>query len=172
MRHFRGSRGSRRSSMPRSSISKKYIVDNPQASQTAGKNDLIIVRGLDNATLGQVSAVDEDVPVGAKVGLLDIRAGYQNLDEASVVFVYWTIQRLRSQQTSVAPISPGGNPNVRNIMLSGIRAVAPNQNTVISIRYKIPKSMQRMADLDQWMWTTETTNSVTRVAQFVYKVFM
>ncbi len=155
-----------------STLSKKYIVDAAQASQSAGKADIIIARGLDNATLGQVSAVDEDVPVGARIKILDIRAGYQNLDEAAVVFIYWTIQRLRSQQTSVAPVSPGGNPNIRNIMLSGIRAVAPNQNTVINIRYKIPKGMQRMADLDQWMWTTEATNVTTRVAQFVYKVFM
>ncbi len=154
-----------------STVSKKYIVDVAQASQAAGKFDRLIVRGQDNTTLGQVSAVDEDVPVGSKVKLLDIRAGFVNLTEANAVFMYWSIQRLKTQQTTLSPISPGGSPKVVNIMLSGILAIGGFQNAMLKVRYKIPKTMQRLADGDQWVLVTEGTNATTAVYQFVYKVF-
>ncbi len=157
---------------PRGSTrSRKYIVDRAQASQTTGKNDFQMCKASDNTTLGQTSAVDVGVPVGAKIKLLDIRSVFTNIS-ANVVMVYWSIQRVRSGQSSLDPISPGGNALTKNIMLSGLRAVGENQNTNVTVRYKIPKSMWRLADDEKWFFTTNVTNTVTSAVQVVYKVFV
>jgi len=160
---MRPPRGSTRSS--------KYVVEKASASEGTGKIDFVMAKGVDNATLGQVSVVDVDVPTGGKIKLLDIRISYASLTNVAT-FVHWTIQHLEAQQSSIDPLAVGGSSRRKNVMLSGIKSVGFNQNSDMHIRYKIPKSMWRMADDVQWLFVTNSTQVFTTVKEVVYKVFM
>ncbi len=155
-----------------SSNSSKYIVEKASASETGSTRiDFILCEGKDNTTLGQTSVVDVDVPTGSKIKLFDIRANYANLANVAV-FIHWTIQHLPADVEPVDPTLAGGDSRRKNIMLSGIRSVGLNQNSDIHIRYKVPKSMMRMADEGRWTYTTNATNVMTSIKEVVYKVFV
>lgn len=150
--------------------SKKYIVDQAEASEAAGLHSFTVMTGTDSETLGQTSSVDEDVPVGSKVKLLDIRAVFGNLVSIND-FVYWSIQRRVSGQSALNPVAPGGSPLVKNILLSGLFMVGKDQNKTVHIRYKIPKRFQRLGDGDAWTFTYNLGQTTTTAMQCVYKVF-
>ncbi len=153
-----------------STTSRKYTVDVATASESAGAIDFILASGLDNATLGQTSATDVTIPVGAKIKLLDLRLSWASLANV-VVVIHWTIQRVQTQQTALDPKSPGGNTRTKNIMLSGLKSVGLNQNSDMHIRYRVPKSMQRMGDDVKWVFSSNANNVMTATKQCIYKVF-
>lgn len=156
---------------PRGSTrSRKYTVDQAEASEIAGIQAFILATGTDNDTLGQTAATDNAVPTGSKIMLLDLRAVFGNL-VAINDFVYWSIQLRRSGQANLNPLSPGGSPLLKNIMLSGLFSIGKEQNKTLHIRYKIPKALQRVADGNIWAFVTNNGAVTTTAMQCVYKVF-
>ena len=121
VRRFRGSRGGRRSSIPRSTIrSAKYIVTVAAATEGAGLAAHTMALGTDNATLGQSGVTDNTVPVGAKITGFEIFMPKVNLGAATANFIHWTIQHTLTGQSVVNPLTPSGNPLRKNIMLTGV----------------------------------------------------
>lgn len=153
-----------------STRSSKYIVDQAEASEAVGQHSFTLALGTDNDSLGQSSATDSAVPTGSKIRLFDLRAVFGNL-VAINDFVYWCIQRRTSGQSVLNPVSPGGNPLRKNILLSGLFSVGKEQNKTLHIRYKVPKRYQRIADGDSWTFTYNLGQITTTAMQVVYKVF-
>ncbi len=173
MRHFRGYPASRRRSIPRSTVrSAKYIVVEGPQSDSAGLKAVTMFKGVDNATLGQTSVVDVDVPVGAKIASVEIFMPKVNLGAATANFVVWTIQRTLSGQSVVNPLLAGGNPIRKNIILTGVLGLGTGQNNPLHIKFKIPKKFQRIGDGDVWSIVTDQTTAVSTIYYIIYKVFM
>ncbi len=172
MRHFRGSRGSRSRSIPRSTVrSVKYIVQVAGASEGAGLNAHTICKGVDNATLGQTGPTDSDIPTGSKVAKFEIFMPKVNLGAATANFIHWTIQNVKTGQAIVSPLTPGGNPLRNNIMLSGVIGLGAGQNNSLHISYKIPPKMQRIKDGQVWSMVLDNGLAVSTTYEFIYKVF-
>jgi len=172
MRHFRGYRGSRRSSIPRSTVrSAKYIVVVASASEASGTNAVTMALGTDNATLGQTGVTDTAVPVGAKIASFEIFMPKVNL-AATANFITWTIQRTLSGQSVVNPLSAGGNAIRKNILLTGVVGLGEGQNNQLHVKFKIPKKYQRIGDGDVWNIITDNTSAVTTFYYIIYKIFM
>ncbi len=169
-RSFRGSR--RRSSVPRSvTRSVKYIVQQAGASEGAGTTAVTMVKGVDNATLGQSGIADADVPTGCKVAKIEIFMPKVNLGASTANFIHWSIQRTVTGQSIISPTGAPGNPLRKNIMLSGVLGLGAGQNNNLHISYKIPPKMQRIADGDVWQVVNNNGLAVSTVYQFIYKVF-
>ncbi len=168
-RGFRGSR--RRSIVPRGSTrSAKYIVNIAVASEVAGTQAHTIINGADNTTLGQASTTDVGVPVGSKVARIEIFMPKVNLAAVANI-ITWTIQRTESGQSVVSPISSGGNPLRKNILLTGMIALGEDQNNSLHVKYNVPKRYQRIADGNVWSLVMDNGNTTTTQYQFIYKVF-
>ncbi len=156
---------------PRGSTrSTKYIVLKAEASEATGIQSFLMTEGKDNTTLGQTSGVDNDVPVGSKIALLDLRAVFGNL-VAINDFIFWSIQLRHTGQANLDPLLQGGSPLRSTVMLSGLFSIGKEQNKTLHIRYKIPKSMQRVKDGDIWVFVTNNGAITTTAFQVVYKVF-
>jgi len=173
VRHSRGYRGSRRSSIPRSTVrSAKYIVQQAGASEAAGLQAVTVCKGVDNATLGQTGPTDADVPTGCKIAKFEIFMPKVNLGASTANFIHWTLQRVNTGQAVVSPLSPGGNPLRNNIMLSGVLGLGAGQNNQLHISYKIPPKMQRIADGQVWSIVTDNGLAVSTVYEFIFKPFV
>ncbi len=173
MRHFRGSRGSRRSSIPRSTVrSAKYIVVQAGASEAAGLTATTICKGVDNATLGQSSVTDIDVPTGCKISKFEMWMPKVNLGAGTANFIDWTIQRTNTGQAVVNPVTAGGNPLRSNIMLSGVLGLGAGQNNQLHVSFKIPPKFQRIQDSQVWSVVNNNGLAVSTKYQFIYKVFV
>ncbi len=173
MRHFRGSRGGRRRSIvPRGSTrSVKYIVNIAAASEPAGTNAHTIINTADNVTLGQVSTTDVGVPVGSRVTKIEIFMPKVNLGAATANFITWTLQRTNTGQSIVSPITSGGNPLRKNIMLTGMIGLGAGQNNSLHVSYKVPFKFQRCADGDVWSIVNDNGLVVSAQYQFIYKLW-
>ncbi len=173
MRHFRGFRGSRRRSIPRGSTrSAKYIVVGAPASEAAGLQAITMSNGTDNATLGQTGVTDVAVPVGAKITQFEIFMPKVNLGAGTANFVHWTIQRTLTGQSVVNPITAGGNPLRKNIILSGVIGMGEGQNNSTHIKFRVPPKMQRVGDGDVWNIVNNNLAAVSVVYYIIYKVHM
>ncbi len=173
MRHFRSYRGSRRKSMPRSTIrSVKYIVSQSGASEAAGLTAVTILKGVDNTTLGQTGQTDVDVPTGAKVAQIEIFMPKVNLGSATANFITWTLQHTKTGQAVKNPDSLAGNALRTNVMLTGVLGLGAGQNNNLHIKYKIPPKFQRIADGDIWNLVNDNGLAVSTFYYFIYKVYM
>ncbi len=171
MRHF--SRGSRRRSIPRSTVrSNKYVVISGPSSEAAGVNSVTLAIGTDNATLGQTAVTDTAIPVGAKISQIEIWMPSVNLEAATANFVVWTIQRTLSSQPIVNPLTAGGDARRKNILLTGVMGLGAGQNNLMHVKFRIPPKMQRIGDGDTWTITTNNTDAVSKLYYIIYKVFM
>ncbi len=158
--------------MPRGmSRSAKYIVNIAGASESAGLVAHTIINGADNTTLGQASITDVGVPVGSKVTQIEIFMPKVNLGAGSANFVTWTIQRTESGQSIVSPITSGGNPLRKNIMLTGLVGHGAGQNSSLHIKFKVPPKFQRIADGNVWSIVNDNTAAISAQYQFIYKVW-
>lgn len=172
MRHFRGSRGGRSRNIPRSTVrSIKYIFNQAAASEGAGIIAVPFARGVDNATMGQTSTTDIDVPTGSKIAAFDIFMPKVNLGVASANFIHWTIQRTASGQVVINPITAGGNAVRKNILLSGVMGLGAGQNNSLHIKLRVPKKFQRIADGDTWQIVHNNGLTVSAVYMVIYKIF-
>ncbi len=173
MRHFRGSRGSRSRSMPRSTVrSAKYIVVSGPSSEAAGLIAVTMAQGVDNATLGQTSVTDTAIPTGAKIAKFDIFMPKVNLGAATANFVHWTIQRTVTGQSVQNPITAGGDAKRTNILLTGVIGLGAGQNNQLHVTFKIPPKFQRVQDNQVWSIVNNNDLAVSTTYYIVYKVFM
>ncbi len=173
MRHFRGSRGSRRgSSYPRSMVrSVKYIVNIGGASEGSGVQVQTIAAGKDNTTLGQVDTFDTEVPVGSRITKLLLMCPKVNLGSSTANFICWTLQKIRVGQTVQDPLLAGGKAQRQNIHLTGMLGLGAGQNNSLIIKFNIPKGLQRMGDGEGWQLVTNNGLAVSTQYQFIYKVW-
>ncbi len=174
MRHFRSFRGSRRrSGIPRSTTrSVKYVVNQAGASEGAGLSAVTIIKGVDNATLGQSGVTDIDVPTGAKIAKIELWMPKVNLGAGTANFITWSIQRTNTGQAVVSPIVQGGNPLRTNVMLTGVLGLGAGQNNNLHVIYKIPPKFQRITDSQVWSVVNDNGLAVSAQYMFMYKVFM
>jgi len=173
MRHFRGFRGSRRRSIPRSMTrSAKYIVVSGPVTAAAGIEAVTMFQGQDNTVLGQTGPTDAGVPVGAKISQIEIFMPKVNLGAGTANFIHWTIQRSLTGQSIVNPITASGNPLRKNILLSGVLGLGAGQNNSLHVKYKIPPKFQRIGDGDIWSIVNDNGLAVSVTYYIIYKVFM
>ncbi len=173
MRHFRGSRGTRRRGMPRSTVrSVKYIVVSGPSTESAGIQAVVMVNGQDNTTLGQTSVTDVDVPTGAKIASFEIFMPKVNLGAATASFVTWSIQRTSQGQSVVNPIDAGGNGLRNNIMLTGVIGAGAGQNNQLHVKFKVPPKYQRVGDNQKWQIISNNSLATSAFYYIIYKVFM
>ncbi len=157
---------------PRGSTrSSKFVKDQAQTTSGTAKANFVLAVGVDNDSLGQTGATDGNVPTGSKIKQFNIMSCWGSITGVST-FVHWSIQRLRSGQSSISPISVGGNPQRSCVMMQGMQCVGEFQNAHINVKYKVPKAFQRVADGDQWMFVTLSSTNVDTVKQVIYKVFV
>jgi len=173
VRHFRGSRGSRSRSIPRSTIrTSKYIVVSGPTTEGAGLIAVTMAVGTDNATLGQTSVTDTAVPVGSKIAKFEIFMPKVNLGAGTANFINWSLQRTLSGQAITNPVSAGGSPLRKNILLTGLVGLGAGQNNQLHISYKVPPKMQRIGDGDVWNLVNSNGLAVSSMYYIIYKVFM
>ncbi len=174
MRHFRGSRGSRRrNGMPRSSIrSAKYIVVDGPNTEGVGLTAFTIAIGKDNAVLGQTSVTDKDIPVGAKIAQIELFMPKVNLGASTANFIHWSIQRTLVGQAVQNPITAGGDAKRSNIMLTGVLGLGQGQNSSTHVTFKVPTKYQRMQDGMIWNIVNNNFLAVSTTYYFIFKVFM
>ncbi len=153
--------------------SAKYILISGPSSEAAG---LIVppslAVGADNAVLGQGSTTDNIVPVGARITSMDIFMPKVNLGAATANFITWTIQRVLSGQSVQNPLTAGGTPLRKNIILTGVVGLGAGQNNSLHIKFKIPKRFQRIGDGDVWTIVNNNTLAVSTIYYIIYKVTM
>ncbi len=172
MRHFRSFRGSRRRSMPRSTVrTSKYIVVQASASEPAGIFSVSMAVGTDNATLGQTTVLDTAIPTGAKIASFEIFMPKINL-AATANFLTWTVQRTLSGQALVTPNTAGGNPRRKNILLTGVIGLGDRQNNNAHVKFRVPPKFQRIGDGDVWSITTDNLTAVSTFYYIIYTVVM
>ncbi len=172
MRHFRGFRGSRRRSIPRSTVrSVKYIVVSGPSTESSGIQAVTMITGTDNATPGQSSVTDVAVPTGAKVSQIEIFMPKVNLGAGTANFVTWTIQRTQSGQSVKDPLTISGNALRKNVLLSGVLGLGAGQNNNLHIKYKVPPKFQRIGDGDQWIIVTNNGLATSAFYYIIYKIF-
>ncbi len=162
----------RRMSRPRSTIrTAKYIVVVGPASEIAGTSVIPMVLGADNAVLGQTGVTDVTVPVGARIEKIEVFMPKIGLG-AIGNFITWSIQRLVSGQAVISPITAGGSPLRKNIILTGNVGLGQNQNNSIHIKFRIPKRFQRIGDGDAWQIVNHNHLAVTTQYYIIYTVIM
>ncbi len=151
VRHFRGSRGSRRSGGIRQVIqSYKMIIEAAAASFAANANQQFpIVEGLDGKVAGQTSSVDDQVPVGCVIKSIRIWYCQQNLVNVAG-FTHLTLQHLRTGQSFIAADDQAGNPQRNQVHHTDYFSVGQNQNVNRGMLFKIPAKYQRVRDGDKW----------------------
>jgi len=156
---------------PRGSTrSMKYVRDQPQGTSGVAKSDYLLAKGVDNATLGQSGPTDVDIPTGCKIKQFNIMSCWGSITGVST-FIHWSIQHLKSGQTSLDPTTVGGQPTRNMVMMQGMICAGDKQNATIDIKYKIPKKFWRLADGDQWIFVTKASTNLDVVKQIIFKVF-
>ena len=162
----------RRSSMtPRTVIqSYKKVLDHAPESLTVNKHTIILSKGLDSITAGQVTPTDADVPVGSVIKGFSIDLAFINIGNTDC-FVWVTIQQVHSGQVAVNPRVVGGNPQRNQVFRQIMRGIPPDTNANMHINFKIPKRFQRVRDGDQWAIHYENSEVVSRTAEIIYKFY-
>ncbi len=149
----------------------KYIVVSGPATEGAGLQVIGLTIGTDNATLGQTSVTDIAIPTGAKIESMEIFMPKVTLG-GTANFITWSIQRILSGQAVVNPITAGGNPLRKNILLTGVLGLGTTQNDKLHIKFRIPKKFQRVGDGDAWQIVTNNFLAVSTNYYIIYKVIM
>ncbi len=170
MPRFRSYRGSRSRVTRPPIVSFKKVLNIASASESAGKIDFILVSGLDGIANKQTTAVDNEVPVGAKIEKIDIWLNYASFANVAV-FVNWSIQLTHKGQATIDPVVIGGDDQRNQVFLQGVRSVGLNQNSDIKIAFKIPKKFQRVRAGDFWVFTSNASNVMTSQKMAIYKFY-
>lgn len=159
-----------RRSAPRSVIqSYKQIKQEAPASHSAGTQvNTNFVVGVDDYAGPTVN--NNAVPTGAVIKGFDIQVGLQNLVNIAS-FAWVSIQHLRSGQSAIDPRAAGGDPQRNQVHRQILRCLGQNQNTNVSIKYKVPAKFQRVREGDVWVLTIESQNIWTDSIQFIYKFY-
>ena len=163
----------RRSTLPRARQviqSYKKVINHAPASRTTGKQAFGISTGVDSVAAGQTSATDTQVPTGSVIKFIEIQFSVSNLVSVSM-FQWIAIQQLRSGQSSIAPNVVGGDPQRNQVHFQKMIQVGKDQNSNMTIRFKVPKKFQRVREGDIWEFTTIADQVSSSAVQIIYKFY-
>ncbi len=164
-------RRSMRMSAPRQVIqSYKKVLNFAPVSQGAGSRNINLAFGVENATVGQTSVTDDDVPTGCIIKSFTIQVAYGQI-VGGAVFMNWSIQKLHANQSAIASNVIGGNPQRNQVFKQGLVQLGLNQTFTQTIHFKIPPKFQRMREEDKWVLQLENSNTVVEAVQVIYKFY-
>ncbi len=171
MRHF--GRRVRRSSGPRAVIQsfKKVLNFAPTSHAAAADITFTAVVGTDSVAAGQTAITDTQVPTGSVVKYIEWQLSASNLVSINN-FLHWSVQSLYGGQSAFIAANVVGGSNQRNqVFKQGLRVLGQNQNTNITIKFKIPRKFQRVREGGQWALQITADAVWTDACQVIYKFY-
>ncbi len=72
----------------------------------------------------------------------------------------------------INPVTAGGSPLRKNIMLTGVVGMGAGQNNQLHVKYKVPEKFQRIGDNDSWDIITNNGLTTSVFYYIIFKVFM
>ncbi len=129
----------------------------------------LLVNGVDSISPGQLGVTDATVPTGAIITHIEIQFVVTNLVSvfaALNIAIQYTLQ----SQSPIDPRVIGGNQQRNQVFFQSMRAIAKDQNQTLIIRFKIPKSFQRVKEGMQWHFSHVTGPASSDAAQVIYKM--
>lgn len=161
----------RRMSMPRQVIqSYKKVLNIAPATIAAGSNNNIFVTGVDSVAAGQASPIDSGVPTGSIIKFIEIQIACGQIVGGSV-FIHYSLQLLRSGQSSVPSNVVGGSNRRNQVLHQNFYQLGINQNFNRTLKMKIPRMFQRIREGDLWLLEMTNSNSLAIGFQIIYKFF-
>ncbi len=146
----------------------KKVLNFAPVSQAAGSRNINLALGVENATVGQTSATDDDVPTGCIIKEFVIQIAYGQIS-GGAAFIHWSIQKLHANQSAIASNVIGGNPQRNQVFKQGLVQLGLNQTYSKSILFKIPPRFQRMREEDKWVLQIESSATIVQAFQIIYK---
>ncbi len=167
---FRGYRGSRRNHGARPVVQsfKQVQWHAPVTLAAATKTDFQISAGLDN--YAGPTASNLEVPTGALIKAIIIQASAVNV-AAGASFIHFTLQNVLSGQSTLDPVSVGGNPNRNEVHKHLLRASGENQNINVDFVYKVPAKFQRVKEGAKWHIVMHATQPAVFAMNVIYKFY-
>ncbi len=148
----------------------KKVIFFVDASFSAGfQNDELAV-GVDNATVGQTSATDTNVPTGSIIKYFEVQFASSNV-VLTPCFINCTIQYRLAGQTAINPNSMGGSNQRNQCLHMDLFTVGEGQNSTHKFRFKVPKGFQRIREGMRWTLTWSNSATVNRQTQCIYKFY-
>ncbi len=165
-------RRGRRRSRPMGQViqSFKKVLNFAPVSQAAGSRNIIFTTGQDSVAAGQTSPTDAQIPTGAIVRFVEIQMSLGQI-VGGAVFAHCSIQLIRSGQTPIPSNVIGGNPQRNQVFHQFMYSIGINQNFNRSIKFKVPKFVQRVREGDFWVFEITTSNTLTQSFQVIYKFY-
>ncbi len=148
----------------------KKIIVFPDASFTAGNQVDTIITGVDSVAAGQTSSTDGDVPTGSIVKYIEVHFAAHNV-VSTPCYVNCTLQYTESGQSFIDPDLLGGHPQRNQCLHMDLFSVGTDQNSTHKFKFKIPKGLQRIREGRRWGLDWNTTASINRKVQFIYKFY-
>lgn len=140
----------------------------PVSVGAATQQNVTMASGVDN--YAGPTAGNNSVPTGAVIRYIEVQLSFVNLVSiASFLFV--TIQHLRSGQSAIDNQAIGGDPQRNQVHLQILRTIGKEQNTNITIRFKVPAKFQRVREGDIWAICTKSDTIHTYAGQIIYKFY-
>ena len=148
---------------------KKVLNFAPTSRPAATQIDFIATTGIDNASVGQLSATDPLVPTGAIVEYIEIQYSEVNL-LAAANFTNIAIQYTLSGQTPIDPRLIGGNPQRNQVIFQNLWSAGLSQNSNHKIKVRIPKKFQRVKEGMIWQLSVISGGVKTDACQIIYTI--
>ncbi len=166
----RGSRGSRRGGMRPSIQSFKKVINIAPGSVTAGTRIESISLGIDSVAAGQTTALDVNVPTGAKIKYILIQHALGSISGATPI-IHVSIQGLHAGQSVVGPDVVGGDDQRNQVFYQDCYGATSASNSNHRIKFKVPPRFQRVRAGDTWSYVWKTNGTVTSAVQIIYKFY-
>ncbi len=148
----------------------KKVMVFAEASFTAGFQTELLVQGADSVAAGQTSATDAIVPTGSILKYIEIQFCARNA-AAAALYLNCTIQYKLAGQVFLDPDSIGGSAQRNQVMHMDLFSIGTDQNSTHKFRFKVPKGFQRIRENTQWGLVWNSSGSVNRKAQAIYKFY-
>lgn len=148
----------------------KKVLNEAPASRAATEHTMGLVTGVDSIAAGQTSAVDPQVPTGAKIFRIEIQYAASNLVSIAS-FAHITVQLLRSGQGSINSNVVGGNPQRNQVIHQDLMSLGKDQNINRKYIISVPKQFQRVREGDQWRFNRNYSQITTDCVQVIYKFY-
>ncbi len=168
MRHFRGSR--RRAMAPVIQSYKKVLNVAGSSHAAAAVEVMTLTQGVDSVAAGQTSVTDAQVPTGAIIKYILIQFSAANATSA-LAFLHLSVQLLRSGQSAISPLVIGGNPQRNQVFHQDLMTLPANASINRTIRFKVPKSFQRVREGDKWIINRSADLVWGDALQVIYKFY-
>ncbi len=161
----------RRRSMGSITQSFKKVLNGAPTSRAAGaKIQFILVEGVDSTAAGQTTPTDAKVPTGSIVKYIEIQYAWSNLVSISE-FHHWTLQLAYSNQSFIAANVVGGDNQRNQVYHQNMRILGKDQNGNLTLKWKIPKPIQRVREGQFLALVYEGSAVYTDAIQAIYKFY-